>query len=139
MPMSRTLFLSRHPGAVEWARRRGLVVDQWLAHLEVAQVQPGDTVIGTLPIHLAAQVCARGGRYLHLSLDVPPQWRGRELTADELEAAGARLEGFRIEAEEHLPRDATRTREAFLQKLPAQDGRSLADELIRERRTSAED
>jgi hypothetical protein len=57
MPMSRTLFLSRHPGAVEWARRRGLVVDQWLAHLEVAQVQPGDTVIGTLPIHLAAQVC----------------------------------------------------------------------------------
>lgn len=96
MPMSRTFFLSRHPGAIEWARRRGLVVDQWLAHLDVAQVQPGDTVIGTLPIHLAAQVCARGGRYLHLSLDVPPQWRGRELTADELEAAGARLEGFRV-------------------------------------------
>ncbi|MCK6426804.1 MAG: CRISPR-associated protein Csx16 [Burkholderiaceae bacterium] len=94
--MSRTFFLSRHPGAIEWARRQGLGVDQWLAHLDVAQVQPGDTVIGTLPIHLAAQVCARGGRYLHLSLDVPPQWRGRELTADELEAAGARLEGFTV-------------------------------------------
>jgi CRISPR-associated protein Csx16 len=93
MPMSRTLFLSRHPGAVEWARRQGLVVDQWLAHLEVAQVLPGDTVIGTLPIHLAAQVCARGGRYLHLSLDVPPQWRGRELTADELEQAGGAAGG----------------------------------------------
>lgn len=91
-----TFFLSRHPGAVEWARRQGLVVDQWLTHLEVAQVQPGDTVIGTLPIHLAAQVCVRGGRYLHLSLDVPPQWRGRELTADELEQAGARLEGFSV-------------------------------------------
>jgi CRISPR-associated protein Csx16 len=102
MPMSRTFFLSRHPGAVEWARRQGLVVDQWLAHLEVAQVLPGDTVIGTLPIHLAAQVCARGGRYLHLSLDVPPQWRGRELTADELEAAGARLEGFRDRARRAL-------------------------------------
>lgn len=101
MPTGRTFFLSRHPGAVEWARRQGLAVDHWLAHLDVAQVQPGDTVIGTLPIHLAARVCARGGRYLHLSLDVPPEWRGRELTADELERAGARLEGFRV-----LPDDA---------------------------------
>lgn len=139
MPMSRTFFLSRHPGAVEWARRQGLVVDQWLAHLEVAQVQPGDTVIGTLPIHLAAQVCARGGRYLHLSLDLPAELRGRELSADELEAAGARLEGFRVEPDEHSPRDTKRTREAFLKKLPVQDGRSLVDELIRERRESAED
>jgi hypothetical protein len=31
-----------------------------------------------------------------------------------------------------------RAREAFLKQLPVQDGRSLAEELIRERRTSAE-
>jgi CRISPR-associated protein Csx16 len=97
VPMGhRTFFLSRHPGAVDWARRQGLAVDHWLAHLDVAQVQPGDTVIGTLPIHLAAQVCARGGRYLHLSLDMPAELRGRELSADELERAGARLEGYSV-------------------------------------------
>jgi CRISPR-associated protein Csx16 len=87
-------FISRHPGAVAWAARQGLAVDRWAAHLDPAQVQPGDTVIGTLPIHLAAQVCARGARYLHLSLDLPAGLRGRELGADELQQAGARLEAY---------------------------------------------
>lgn len=91
-----TWFISRHPGAVDWARSQGLAVDSWQAHLDVELVQPGDTVAGTLPIHLAAQVCARGARYLHLSLDLPVAWRGRELTAGELAQAGARLEAFTV-------------------------------------------
>lgn len=94
--MSALFFISRHPGAVEWARRQGLAVDHWLTHLDPAAVRPGDTVAGTLPIHLAAQVCARGGRYLHLSLDLSAHLRGRELSADELDEAGARLESFHI-------------------------------------------
>jgi CRISPR-associated protein Csx16 len=94
--MSTTYFVSRHPGAVEWARRQGLAVDHWLAHLDPAVVQPGDTVAGTLPIHLAAQVCAHGGRYLHLSLDLPAHLRGRELSVQDLDDAGARLEEFHI-------------------------------------------
>lgn len=94
-----TYFISRHPGAVEWARRQGLAVDVWLAHLDLHQVQAGDTVAGTLPIHLAAQVCARGAKYLHLSVDLPALWRGRELSADELAQRGARLEAFHIRKE----------------------------------------
>lgn len=89
-----TYFISRHPGAIEWARQRGLAVDVWLPHLDIARVRPGDTVAGTLPIQLAAQVCTLGAQYLHLSLDLPAGLRGRELTADELEQAGARLEPF---------------------------------------------
>jgi CRISPR-associated protein Csx16 len=91
-----TWFISRHPGAVEWARRSGRAVDRWQAHLDTAQVHPGDTVIGTLPVHLAAQVCARGAHYLHLSLDLPAPWRGRELSADDLCTAGARLEAYHV-------------------------------------------
>lgn len=94
--MSTTWFVSRHPGAVAWAARRGIGVDRRLAHLDVAMVRPGDTVIGTLPVHLAAEVCARGARYLHLSLDVPPEARGRELTADDMERFGARLEEYEV-------------------------------------------
>ena len=89
-----TIFVSRHPGAVDWARRRGLAVEAWATHLDPAQLGAGDTVIGSLPLHLAAAVCERGARFLHLSLDIPAEWRGRELTADQLDLAGARLEEF---------------------------------------------
>lgn len=90
-------FVSRHPGAVEWARRRGLAVDQWVHHLSAEAVQPGDVVAGTLPVQVAAEVCRKGGRYLHLSVDLPANARGRELGADELENLGARLEDFQVQ------------------------------------------
>jgi CRISPR-associated protein Csx16 len=50
--------------------------------------------MGTLPVNLAAEVCARGGRYLHLTLDLPPEARGRDLSAEEMERFGARLTEF---------------------------------------------
>jgi len=93
-----TCFVSRHPGALDWAAGEGLVVDRVVAHLDPATLQPGDVVIGTLPIHLAVRVCARGGRYLHLSLELPPEQRGRELSTADLRRFGARLEAFRVTA-----------------------------------------
>lgn len=89
-------FVSRHPGAIEWANAQKIAVDQWVPHLSVYNVSPGDTVIGTLPVNMAAEVCARGARYLNLSLDLPHTWRGKELCAAELVEAGARLEEFFI-------------------------------------------
>lgn len=92
-----TLFITRHPGAIEWAARRGLHIDRQIAHIDPATIQPGDVVIGILPVNLAAEVCARGGQFFNLSLDLPPDARGRELTADELERYGARLEEYLID------------------------------------------
>lgn len=89
-----TYFVTRHPGAIEWAARQGLAVDHQVAHLDPATVKPGDTVIGTLPVHLAARVCARRARYLHLCLDLPPELRGQELSADQLDSCRPRLEAF---------------------------------------------
>jgi CRISPR-associated protein Csx16 len=40
-------------------------------------VQPGDLVIGTLPAQIAARICERGGRYQHLTLDLPENLRGQ--------------------------------------------------------------
>lgn len=89
-------FVTRHPGAVEWARGRSIEFDLHVAHLDIAEVGAGDTVIGSLPVHLAAEVCSRGARYLNLSLDLPAAARGRELTALELERYEARLEPYHV-------------------------------------------
>lgn len=101
-----TFFVSRHPGAREWAMRQGLRVDIWIDHLDNAdQIRSGDTVIGTLPVNLAAVVCARGAAYYHLALELPTTARGRELSVDELEQFGAHLQGYAILPVEALARE----------------------------------
>lgn len=92
-----TYFITRHPGAKQWAQQEGFAIDQLVAHLDPEEVQPGDTVLGTLPVNLAAEVCHRGARYFHLSLELPPEWRGRELAVEDMRRFGARLEEFSIE------------------------------------------
>ena len=91
-----TWFISRHPGARRWVEEEGFAIDRMVDHLDPAEVLPGDRVLGTLPVHLAAAVCTRGGRYFHLSLELPPEYRGRELGAEDLRRLGARLEEFRV-------------------------------------------
>ncbi len=95
-----TLFVTRHPGARDWLARRGHVVDRIsdeLTDADLAALAPGDTVIGTLPVALAAAVCARGARYLNLVIPaVPRELRGQELDADTLTRLGARIEAFEV-------------------------------------------
>lgn len=100
----RIWLVTRHKGAVDWVRRNGVCVDRLVDHLDVEEIARGDMVIGVLPFHLAARVCARGARFFSLSLEVPPDYRGQELDADDLERFGARLEEYRVErvaADEH--------------------------------------
>lgn len=89
-------LISRHTGAIEWSQQQGLHVDCVVSHLDGLPIQAEDVVIGTLPLHLAAEVQARGARYLHLSLDVPFKWRGQELTCEQMQQAGAHLQEFQI-------------------------------------------
>ncbi len=92
-----TWLISRHPGAIEWVKRNHIAFDRHLPHLDdPSHIQPGDTVMGSLPVHLAARVCARGASYWNLSLRLPEHARGRELSADELIRFEASLEPFDI-------------------------------------------
>ena len=89
-------FVSRHPGALDWARQNGIVFDHHVAHLDVSKIAAGDTVIGSLPVNLAAEICARGAAYWHLSLRVAERDRGRELSAEELVANNATMEHYEL-------------------------------------------
>lgn len=97
MRQPRRWLVSRHPGAVEWLHAQGIEADRAVEHLDPEAPAPGDIVIGTLPLHIAARLCERRVRFQFLSLDLPPELRGRELHRDEMKACNARLEEFRIE------------------------------------------
>ena len=91
-----TWFVTRHPGAVAWAHQHGIVApleeggaERIVDTIDPIEVSLGDTVIGTLPVHLVAEICARGGRYFHIVMTVPTHRRGDELTPEDMDSFGA--------------------------------------------------
>lgn len=116
-----TYFVSGHQGAHEWARSQGLAIDFWVNHLDINAPQSGDLVVGTLPINLVAVLNARGVRYLHLSLNLPKEWRGEELTAADLHEIDTSLREFLVLEESHFS----------LPEVSIEDSRPLGNEEIR--------
>ena len=90
-----TYFITRHKGAVDWAGNRGIEA-QLVEHLDTGLIKQDDKVLGTLPVSIAAEVCERGGRYFHLTLNMPKERRGDELSAEDMEAFGAELEEYEV-------------------------------------------
>lgn len=100
-----TYFVSRHPGALQWAALQEVHFDVHMIHLDnLALFKAGDVVIGTLPINMAYALNQRHVRYFHLSLEIPEQLRGVELNATQLQRCNASLEEFYIRKmeESHL-------------------------------------
>lgn len=89
-------LVSRHPGAMAWLQRR-FPAGRLVPHLDMDRLRTGDVVAGTLPLQLAADVQARGARYLHLLLPLEAGDRGRELDEAAMDRLGAQLAEFRIE------------------------------------------
>ena len=90
-------MVTRHAGALEWANKQGLVWDAALTHLlDASALLPGDRVYGTLPLHLASQVCAVGAEYWHLALSPTENARGVEHSAAEVQALGGRFVRFDV-------------------------------------------
>lgn len=92
--MSKTYFVTRHLGAIEWANQQGIKVDYSLAHMDnqvLVNIGQGDRVLGILPVQMIAQLCAQGARYFHLEVLVSSEMRGKELSADQLTQARAKL------------------------------------------------
>lgn len=87
-------FISRHAGAIEWAKQQGIDIDKQIEHLDLSILKAGDCVYGTLPINLVATINAMQVRYFHLSLNLPSHARGKELSVKEMQAYGATLSEY---------------------------------------------
>ena len=92
---TKTLIVSPHAGLVEWLKRQG--IEGEVALRVTGEQVKGARVIGTVPLHLAAQAA----EIVSVKLKNPPKTlkEGRaDLTADEMEAAGATLVRYKVTA-----------------------------------------
>lgn len=89
-----TWFISRHLGAIEWVKTQNIHIDRFESHLDTSLVQPGDIVIGTLPIHLVAEICQKGAKFYFLSISVTREQRGTELTCEQLTKQQCSMQPF---------------------------------------------
>lgn len=88
------VIVTRHTGLVEWLARRGITgnVMTHVAPEETGKIN-GMTVVGVLPLNLAALTASI------ITVDMPglkPEQRGKDLTADEIDAAGGRLSRYLV-------------------------------------------
>lgn len=99
-------FVSRHPGAIAWAKNQALPIDRWVTHLATSDVAPGDLIVGTLPMSAASTVCEKGARFFSLEVRLAEHQRGRELTEEELKHLNCTLQEFKVQ---RVPQDALAT------------------------------
>jgi len=79
------VIVSRHSGAVEWLRRKG-IVGEVIPHVSDPAQIAGKIVVGALPLHLAVEANEVWSIDMpHLSADL----RGQDLTPEQMDAAGA--------------------------------------------------
>jgi CRISPR-associated protein Csx16 len=86
------LIVSRHSGAVEWLKLHG-VTGEVVAHVDNPQRVAGRVVYGILPLHLAALAAKV------VVIDLPglqADQRGKDLTPEEMDAAGAVMSTYRV-------------------------------------------
>ena len=118
----RTYLVTRHDATVAWACAQGLDFVH-KRHLEPLEIEPGDRVIGTLPVPLVAEILERGASFEALELDLPEAMRGRELEASDLERYGARLTPyFATRLADDPARPAIRTRPTMQPTRPVPPG-----------------
>ncbi|MFN7695640.1 MAG: CRISPR-associated protein Csx16 [Burkholderiales bacterium] len=119
-----TYFVTRHEGARFWARHfaaKGLLpepVHHVVEHLDPSQLQRGDVVMGTLPIHLVAELHRRGVRYWSLDMTIPLELRGKDLSGTQMVALGATLTQYQVKTVQQLNLAAARLRPRSAEERP---------------------
>ncbi|MBR1374612.1 MAG: CRISPR-associated protein Csx16 [Cardiobacteriaceae bacterium] len=99
-------FICRHQGTIDWVKsRKNIKIDVFLDHLDFRETEicAEDTVIGILPIDIAAQICEKGAKFYALKIHQELSERGQNFSADNLEKMNVSLRRFQIiDLEEEL-------------------------------------
>lgn len=79
-------------------KKQPIAVDRWATHLDTDEIAAGDTVIGVLPLHSVAKICAKGAIFMAINVELAERQRGRELTAREMEDVKCSLQRYEVRA-----------------------------------------
>ena len=91
-----TVIVTRHPALLQYLQKQGLVPADTpvLAHASEADVQ-GKHVIGVLPMRLASVTA----KLTEVSMTVPAELRGQELSLEQIEALNPTLTTYVVRRE----------------------------------------
>lgn len=92
----RTILVTRHLNVASWVESQGIDVDVCFPHLEIGKVDEGDRVIGNLPLSLVSELIKKNCTYLNIEMSVPFEYRGKELTVDQMNEFGACLTSYSV-------------------------------------------
>ncbi len=96
------ILVTRHIGALKWFEEQGIYADLTLEQFDLSLVSQGDVVLGNLPLPIVAELCDRGIAYYHLEFTTPVEFRGQELTVDQLYQLGAKLVAYEVKRLDEL-------------------------------------
>lgn len=93
------LIITRHQATVDWIQSTLHATDSVTvsAHYNPGLEDGYDYVVGILPVNLIAGLCAKGVRYYQIIMEVPQEWRGKELTVEQMDEFQARMVGYYVE------------------------------------------
>lgn len=88
-----TIVVTRHPALVEWLLENHIIDEgtQVFAHATPELVY-GNNVIGVLPMRLAALT----SRFREVTMNIPAEWRGMELTLEQIKQCNPVLTDYRV-------------------------------------------
>lgn len=91
----KVVVVTRHTSVIHWLEKHHpyIEVEETISHVNNPAQLWRKNVVGVLPLHLASVAELVG------SIDLPdlkPEQRGKELTVEEMEAAGANLKWYQV-------------------------------------------
>lgn len=88
----RTILVTRHAALKDFFEAKGLRFDTSISHASIEDVM-GAHVYGVLPLHLAAHAA----KVTEVSLSVPAEKRGQELTLEEVKTYYRGIVTYKVE------------------------------------------